>query len=152
MTTVNPAVAAIQEKLAREEAKTVPGAPVLTPKAMMLDASAVEKALGPDTHVRWVNAKDPNKVAVRQMEGYRRVSESEAPEGARVALGDEMVLMATSRERYDARVAAQKEENRRRLKSHKSEMERMADNVARELRDNHGISVDPRRLFTDEGQ
>lgn len=144
---VNPAVAEIQKNLKATEAQTVYGAPTRTPKAAMLDASSTQEAVGPGKVVRWLNLKDPNKVAVRQMEGYVRVPESEGGK----TLGDEMATFAISRERRDARVAAQNEENQRRLMSHKTDMERLAENTAQILRDKHGIKVDPRRLFSDEG-
>lgn len=137
----------IAEKLKRQEEITVPGAFTRTPKAQMLDASSTQEAVGPDKHVRWLNLKDGNKVAVRQMEGYVRVPESEGGK----ALGDEMATFAIDRKRHDARVSAQQEENTRRLASHKTDMEKVAESTARILRDKYNISVDARRLFTDEG-
>lgn len=144
----NPAVDAIKAKMEVQERTTVPGAFDRTPKGKMLDASSTEKSVGPDKRVRWLNLKDPNKVAMRQQEGYVRVPESE---GGKV-LGDEMATFAIPRERHEARVAAQNAENKRRLVAHKTDMERLAENTARVLRDQHGISVDPRRLFRDEGE
>ena len=144
---INPAVAAIQERLRQQEATTVSGAPSRTPKGMMLDASETQKTIGPDGVVRWLNLKDPNKVSMRQMEGFVRVPESEGGK----QLGDEMATFAISRSCRDARVTAQKEEGERRLTSHKTDMERLAENTAQILQDKHGIRVDPRRLFSDEG-
>lgn len=142
----NPAVAALQEKLSRVEDTSMIGAPTRTPKGNLLDARSTSEKLGPTKHVRWLNLKDPNKVASRQMEGYVRVPESE---GGKM-LGDEMATFAIPTEKFNARVAAQEAENRRRLVSHKTDMEKLAENTARILRDQHGISVDPRRLFSDE--
>lgn len=143
----NPAVATLQEKLKQVEATTISGAPSRTPKGQLLDASSTAEKVGPEKHIRWLNLKDPNKVASRQMEGYVRVSESEGGRN----LGDEMATFAIPRERYDARVSAEKAEGERRLVSHKTDMERLAENTAKVLKDKHGISVDPRRLFSDEG-
>lgn len=144
----NSAIEAIKAKLAAQEAQTVPGAPSRTPKERMLDASSTQEALGPEVHVRWLNMKNPDKVAMRQAEGYVRVPESEGGK----ALGDEMATFAISRKARDARVAAQEAENKRRLVSHKTDMEKLAENTARILKDQHGITVNPERLFRDEGE
>lgn len=138
----------IADKLNRVEATTIPGAPSRTPKGQMLDATDTQAKVGPTKHVRWLNLKDPGKIASRQMDGYVRVPESEGGK----QLGDEMATFAIPIEKYDARVSAQKDENKRRLVSHKTDMERLAENTARVLKDQHGISVDPRRLFSDEGE
>ncbi len=144
----NSAIEAIKAKLAAQEAQNVPGAPSRTPKERMLDASSTQAALGDEAHVRWLNLKNADKVAMRQAEGYVRVPESEGGK----ALGDEMATFAVSRKTHDARVAAQENENKRRLVSHKTDMERLAENTARILKDQHGISVNPERLFRDEGE
>src|SRR5690348_7224420 len=62
--------------LERLERTTVPGAPIRTPRQLMLDASKVQEA-HPDQHVRWVNIKDPQKAESRQMDGYRRLTSEE---------------------------------------------------------------------------
>lgn len=143
----NSTVAALQADLKRREATEITGAPVRMPKQQLLDASDTQEKVGPEKHVRWLNMKDPNKVSSRQMEGYVRVPESEGGK----ALGDEMATFAIPTVKRDARVAAEKEENKRRLMSHKTDMERLAESTAKVLRDKHGITVDPRRLFSDEG-
>ena len=148
MATTNSVILEIQKKLAAQEATTVLGAPSRTPKERMLDASSTQEKLGPEAHVRWLNLRNPDKVAMRQAEGYVRVPESEGGK----AIGDEMATFAISRKSYDARVAAQEAENKRRLVAHKSDMEKLAENTARVLKDQHGIDVDPRRLFRDEGE
>jgi len=142
------AIEIIKAKLAAEEAKTIPGAPVRTPKEQLLDARSTQEKLGPEVHVRWLNTKNPDKVAARQAEGYVLVPESEG--GKRI--GDEMATFAISRKTHEARVAAQKAENKRRLTSHKTDMEVLAENTARTLRDKYDIRVDPKRLFSDEGE
>lgn len=148
MSNIHPVVAELQKRLAAQEAQTVPGAPVRTPKEMMLDATSTQKAVGPEVHVRWLNLRNPDKVAMRKAEGYVRVPESEGGK----QIGDEMATFAISRRAHDARVAAQEAETQRRLKSHKTDMEVLAENTARILKDKHGLDVDPRRLFRDEGE
>lgn len=148
MSNIHPVVLELQKKLAAQEAQTVPGAPVRTPKEVMLDATSTQKAVGPEGRVRWLNLRNADKVAMRKVEGYVLIPESEG--GKRI--GDEMATFAISRKSYDARVAAQEAETQRRLKSHKTDMEVLAENTARVLKDKHGIDVDPRRLFRDEGE
>ena len=143
----SPAVAELQQKLQRQVDTTVHGAPIRTPAGAMLDATSTQEAVGPEKHVRWLNLRNTSKMITRKMEGYVRVPESEGGK----AIGDEMATFVISRERRDARVSAETAENKRRLMSHKSDMERLAESTAKALKDNHGIDVDPRRLFSDEG-
>lgn len=138
-------IEAQQAELKQIENKTVYGAPVRTPKQMLLDASDVQ-ARYPDQRIRWVNIQDPQVAQARRNEGYRLLS---AEEGGR-AIGGELALMAIPRELYDARVKNQTRMNNERLDSHKTEVERIVTAVARELRDKHGIRVDERRLFVNE--
>jgi hypothetical protein len=125
------------------EAKTVPGARPNTPRAQMLDFSAVE-AKDPDHHYRVTNIKDPQRVATRIQDGYVKVS---VEEGGR-SLGDEMALMRTP-------VAKHLEQKQRtadltafRESAHVREMENAAESVSRMLRDEHGIKVDPRHILS----
>lgn len=129
------------KKLERIEAVTAPGAYVRQPKNAMLDARDVQ-ARHPDKHIRWLSRRNADKMVSRKLEGYEVLSEKD---GGR-SLGDSMVLAAIPRAKYEARVAAEQAENARRLQRHKPEWEKMADNMARQLRDNHGIDIDPERL------
>ena len=95
-----------------------------------------------------MNTKDVNKVALRKTMGYERVSEAD---GGRV-LGDEMALFVVPTAMHERAVKEQKEENVRRLSSHKTEMQQVAENTARILRDKYGVNVKAERLFTDEGE
>lgn len=116
------------------EAKTVPGAPILTPKAQLLDARDVEAA-HPEFRFRWVNTRYPDRVATRKSEGYEIVPDGEG--GRR--LGDEMALARIPREKYDARVARITRINEERLEAHKAEFKQVVESVAREMRDRYGL-------------
>jgi hypothetical protein len=122
--------------------RAVPGANVLTPKAQMLDASDVQ-ARHPDKALRWVNIRDPQKAASRQLEGYETLSESEG--GRR--LGDELALMAAPRDQIEAKREAIRRVTAERLTAHNDEMEQIADNVAKVMRDRYGVTVDPKRIL-----
>lgn len=136
---------AMQEGLARTEAQSVPGALDRTPKEAMLDASDVE-AKHPDSKIRWVNIKDPQKAASRQQEGYRRLTSEEGGK----QIGDDLVLMGVPRERYNARVNAIQKLNDERMVAHNRTMQEAAEGVARALRDQHGISISANQLLTTE--
>lgn len=135
----------LKDSVSDVESKTVPGANVLTPRESMLDARDVE-AQHPDKHLRWVNIRDRQKAESRKLEGYTRLAPSE---GGR-ALGDELALMSISKERAEEKIERIKADNEARLSSHRSEMESMAESVARQMRDRHGISVDPSRILINE--
>lgn len=131
--------------LDRLERRTVSGAPIRAPRQQILDASKVQEA-HPDKHVRWVGIKDPQKAESRQLDGYRRLT---SEEGGR-QIGSELVLMAAPKELVQARVDAERQLNRERLEAPKRMMQEAAEGIARELRDNHGITVDPTRIFVNE--
>jgi hypothetical protein len=133
--------------LDRFERKTVPGAPIRAPRQQLLDASAVQKE-HPGEHVRWVNIRDPQKAESRQMEGYKRLT---SEEGGR-QIGSELALMAAPVEIVQARVDAERQLNREKLEAPKRMMEEAAEGIAKDLRDNHGMNIDPRRLFVNESQ
>lgn len=127
------------------EAKLVPGAPTRTPRAKMLEApEAVEK--NPDLGLRWGNIRDPQKMETHQMDGYRRLTSEEGGK----QIGNELVLLGIPKPLAEARIAEQKALNAERLTAHVRTMENAAEGVAKELRDRHGINVDPRRLFVNE--
>jgi hypothetical protein len=132
--------------LAREEAKTGnSGAIPRTPKQLMLDARDVE-AKNPDKYVRWVNVRDPQKAQGRIMDGYEVMTE----EAGGRSLGGSLKLMAIPRERHLERIAANKAAHKLRLQAHKTEMQQLAEGIARELRDKHGINVDAERILVSE--
>lgn len=130
------------KKLDSLERTTGPsGAVPNTPKAQLLDASEAQ-ALNPDKHLRWVNVGNKEKAEMRQHTGYKRVPVSEG--GRQVG---NLALFEISREEYDRRVSNLREMNTRRLNAHKAEVEQLAENIARELRDRHGISVNAERIL-----
>jgi hypothetical protein len=135
----------VDELLAKKKAELerhVPGATVLTPKEQMLDARDVEKR-HPDKAIRWVNIRDPQKAATRQLEGYVRLSEEE---GGRT-IGDELALMGAPREHIEAQREAIRRVTFERLNAHNNEMEQIAEGVAKVMRDRYGMSVDPKRIL-----
>jgi hypothetical protein len=142
------AVKEVLDKLKREEAINVGGAPLNTPKQHLLDKSELAaKLLSEGKVIRWVNIKSSEKVLSRQAEGWTKLAASEGG----VQLGDELALFVAPATVREQRVARQQKLNEERLKSYKTEMEQLAESTARVLRDKYGISVDPGRLFTDEG-
>lgn len=134
-----------QKALDEVEARTVSGAPTLTPKQQMLDASEVEKR-HPDKVIRWVNIRDPQKAESRRVEGYVRLSEAE---GGR-SLGNDLALMAIPRRLHEQKVAAIQKLNDDRLNAHRREMESVAESVAKQMRDRYGVSIDASRILVDE--
>lgn len=142
----NSAVSELAKKLGRQEQTTTPGAELLTPKQRLLDAREVQSK-NPDTRVRWVSLKNPEKMQSRVAEGYEVLP----PEKGGRRIGDNLVLMGISKEKHEARVAREQKLNQVRLNQHKDEMARIADAVARELRDRHGINVNPERILVQEG-
>lgn len=127
------------------EAQQLSGAPTLTPKDVMLDLSDLKKQ-HPDKHFRWVNIKSPGAADMRRVNGYIRVPESE---GGR-QLGDELAIFACSQGNKDRQLANHKRLNEARLLAHKADVEKIADDIARELRDKHGIKVNAERLLITE--
>ncbi len=124
------------------EAKSVPGARPRTPRAQMLDASDVE-AKDPDNVYRFVNIRDPQKAAAKIEDGYKKVP---TEEGGRT-LGDEFALMRVSKERHAELKANVDKITAFRESAHVREMENAAESVARQLRDQHGLNVDPRHIL-----
>ena len=138
----------VKEQLAalnRLEAKTIPGAPVIMPKEMLLELTPEAKA-DKENHYRFINTRSTDNVLRRQAQGYEVVPEGEG--GKR--LGAEMALAKTPVANYEARVEGIKKLGKQRLEAHKTEVQQVVQSVVRELRDKHGISVDERRMFVDD--
>jgi hypothetical protein len=143
---VGPTAGELLKQLDRVEAKTIYGAPILTPKQMLLDVSDVEKK-HPDKRVKWLNLRNTEKVESRKLEGYTRLGTEEGGK----TLGSEMATFVIPREVYDRKIAAQKRINRERLSAKQDELSSTVEAVLRELRDRHGIKLDERQLLIDEG-
>lgn len=144
------AIKALSEKLRRQEAKTVAGAPGLEPKTRMLDVRSISE-MNPDHHFRYVNVTDPEKVKLRRDRGYVPVSDEEAKEaGVSARHGNELVLMKVPRAEYNRRVEMLRALNQARLRAHKAEVAGAAEAIVRELRDKHGIDIPLERLLVEE--
>lgn len=131
--------------LRRQEDKEVPGLKPRTPRQRILDASEVQ-ARHPDKHIRWVNIKDPEKAEARKEDGYTRLT---SEEGGR-QIGDQAALFSIPKEQAVQKKREIREENESRLNAHKADMRRAAEAGAKDLRDNHGLSVSADRLLIDE--
>jgi hypothetical protein len=139
---------ALKEEIARlerlERVTGSSGAIPNTPKRQLLDVrEVIEKH--PDKRVKWVNEGVPDKVMSRKQQGYEKLPESEG--GRRVG---NLALYTLPRGVYEGRVKAQETENKARLDAYKSDVQQAAESVARELRDRHGIKVDPNRILIEE--
>lgn len=147
----NPAAArkaeqeAVIKSVARVEAKTVPGAPVLTPKGAMLTIPPETLERHADAHLRFIATRDPNKLASRKSEGYQILPESEGG----IRLGDGLALAKNSKRYAEDRRKAQEEMNRARLQAAKNELASAVESVVREMR-NRGIDVSRSRILIDE--
>ena len=141
---------ALADKLRAAEAKEVLGAPSNMSRTQMLDVSIIEK-MHPESHYRYVNMTDPQKVILRKNRGYEPVTDAEANEaGVAARHGSELVLMKCARSLYDTKVLQQKELNKARLVSHKTEVRGVIEGVARQLKDQYGIDVPLDRLMVSE--
>ena len=127
------------------EDKLVPGARTRTPRARMLEApEAVAK--NPDKVLRWGNMRDPEKMETHKMDGYARLTSEEGGK----QLGNELVLLGIPKKLAEERVAEQKQRTAELMQAHTRTMEGVAESVARQLRDRHGISVDASRILVNE--
>jgi len=135
----------MQKDLEIVERTTGPsGAVPFTPKAQLLDASDTQ-AKHPDKRLRWGNVGNKEKMDLRVAQGYERVP---AAEGGR-QVGN-LALIGISKTEYQKRVRDQEQRNKDRLNAHKTEVEQMAEGVARELRDRHGIHVSAENIIIRE--
>jgi hypothetical protein len=136
---------AFEQNLAQQERTTgSSGLIPLAPKQQLLDARQIEKD-NPDKRFRWVNVHNSERAQLRQAQGYERVPVAEG--GRQVG---NLALFAVPRQKYDERVAQLEKTNKERLTAHQTEVERIADGVAKELRDRHGIKVDAERIMIRE--
>lgn len=130
--------AAAQQERTTGDSGVVPN----TPKQTLFDARDVE-AKHPDKRLRWVNLRNPDKVAARIAEGYVRLAEAD---GGR-HLGGDYALFAMPRDAYNRKMRAIAQVDEMRLHMHKTEFERVVENVARELRDKHGVNITAEELM-----
>lgn len=146
---VKSALKNLTDKLNRQEGQKHSGARSRSPKARMLDASAIETK-DPERYYRYENTDDPGKMQVRMDEGFETVPEKECEDaGVRSQVG-ELRLIRQPMEDHEADVRASKELNKRRLEAHKTEVREAAEAVQKELRDRFGMDVPLNRLLVDE--
>jgi hypothetical protein len=131
----------MRKQLEKQAAQEYSGARSNATATMMLDKSEAE-ALNPGSRVRWVSLKNATKATARQASGYTRLS---VEEGGR-QVGD-LVLMKLPAAEHARRVEQIKKLTQERVNAHNREAENMAENLARELRDRHGIDVKPEMLY-----
>lgn len=132
----------MQSAIKRIEATQGPSgaAPAMTYTAL-LDPSKAEEQ-NPGKRVRWVNLKNAARVQGRQAGGYERIPEAE---GGR-QVGD-LALFRLPEGEYEKRVEALRKLNSERLQAHNREAEQIADEIARQLRDRHGVDVNPETIY-----
>jgi len=138
-------ILALREQLKKQNEARFSGAAPMATATMLLDKSEAER-LNPEHRVRWVSLKNAQKAIMRQASGYERIS---AEEGGR-QVGD-LALMRLPAEEHARRVERIKMLNRDRLSVHNKEAEQMAEAIAKELRDRHGISVSAEKIFGEQG-
>jgi hypothetical protein len=139
----------LMEKLAKQEAQRRSGARELTPKARMLDASALEKK-DPEHYYRYENTDEAGRMQIQIDEGFVAVPEKECEEaGVRASIG-ELRLIRQPMEKHEETVQRAKELNESRLRAHKTEVREAVAAVAKELRDRYGLDVSVDRLLVDE--
>lgn len=125
------------------------GAGPRTPKARLLDATALEKK-DPEHHYLYVNVDDPGNLQTHIDEGYRAVSQDDADKaGVRQKVG-EVVLMKIPQAEFEERVEHQKEIAQSRLNAPRSEFAKEVEGVVKELRDRGYSMHDIKRILVDE--
>lgn len=143
------AQAEIKEQIAKlerlEETTGRSGAVPRGPKNRLLAVSEATKAKHKDYRLRWISVNSPEKAAGRVADGYEIIPDGEG--GRRVG---GLALARLGKEEYERRVKDIDRQTQERLNSHNREMEGMAEQVAKMLRDNHGLDVKSERLLVKE--
>lgn len=140
----------LREKMKRLEATEVPGAPSRMQPGDVLNVDAL-KEVHPESHFRFVNPTDPQKIANRRRRGYVPVTDEEAAAvDLKAKVGNDAILMKQPAEMHEQEVKRLAQLNKERLDAHKAEVTRAAEAVARELHDKHGIDVPVERLMVNE--
>lgn len=145
MSAPNPELKAQENELKAQEVITGrSGAVPNTAKRQLLDARDVQKKW-PDRHIRWINVGSSERHQLRAAQGYVLLPESEG--GKRVG---NLALAYIPRQLYEARIVEIRKRTADRLKSHRPEVEQMADAVQKELRDRYGIDLGPKGILINE--
>jgi hypothetical protein len=137
-----PTPGEIKKEVDALERKTGPsGAVPNDRKTDMLDFTDVEKR-HPDKHIRLVNVSDSTNVGRKQRRQYERLP---AEQGGK-QVGN-LVLFAQPKAEHERRLAENKRIRESRLSVYKDKQQQLAEGMARELRDKHGLHIDPERLI-----
>lgn len=130
-----------KDELERYEAMNVGGAPILMPRARLLDASYA-KEKNPDFNYRWLNITDAGKVGARRADGWERVSEDEGG----IQLGEEMALFRIPKQHHNRLRQGLRNRQERSFDQPKKQFEASLNDVAKYLRDKHGIKLTDKQI------
>lgn len=130
-----------RDELERHEATRVSGAPILMPRSRLLDASYA-KDKNPDFNYRWVNITDGGRVGARRADGWERVPEDEGG----MQLGEEMALFRIPKEQHARLRSGLRARQEASFSEPKKQFEASLDDVARMLREKHGIRLSDRQI------
>lgn len=132
-----------KQELEQIEARTVAGGNVLAPRSRLLDASDAQEK-NPDKHVRWINTGDASRTTARQADGYSKLSEEQG--GKKVG---NLELFAIPKQQYAARVAGVRQRSAASFAEPQQQFEASMSEVAKFLRDKHGIKIKDSDLRAD---
>lgn len=135
----------IVDAVARQERTT--GGSGAVPNALkgdLLDLSDLQ-AKHPDKHLRWCNVNNPPGMANHAKKGRTRLAQSD---GGR-QMGN-LAVFEMPIERYKQNAREDKQRRDAFLETAKRrDFDQEADAIARYLRDNHGIKINPERLISE---
>lgn len=147
-TAEGPSTAETLKTLGRIEEKNVSGLKSRLPKNRLLEIPDEAIKENPGYHLRWVSLREDQKVDVRKGDGYEIVPMDKGGK----TIGKELVLMRVPISIAKERVKEQHALNDEKLKAHRNEMQRAAEEGVRELRDAGGMSVNVSRVLVDESE
>jgi hypothetical protein len=134
-------VVRMRDELKKKAEQQFSGAASAATATMLLDKTEAERQ-NPGKRIRWVSLRNEQKAQIRQQSGYVRLA---AEEGGRQV--GSLVLMALPAEEHARRVEQIKKNTQERVVAHNKEAEQMAEGIAKELRDRHGISISPEHIY-----
>jgi len=131
-------------ELKEHEARATSGAPILMPRSRLLEApEAIDK--NADDHLRWVNEQAPGRADATLGMGYRKLRQEE---GGRTV--GELALYAIPREQHAKRTVDREQVQRNMLDKNEQDLQQLASEMAKYLRDVKGIKINERRLLVNE--
>lgn len=132
------------EALQREEKKTGgSGAVPNTQKQTLLDLSEL-KSKHPDKEFRWVHIHNTGKAERRIRDGWSKLP---ADQGGRTV--GNLAIFSIPRPKVESMRQARQERTARLLTAYKVQSHHEAEQMAKILRDRHGIDIDPKRLIAE---